>query len=75
MVSAVHGALLTCDVPLKEIVKSINAQQDVADRFIIAELKDGNLFIKADKADFVQRKVKAHLDALHYTPPDAQQRE
>jgi hypothetical protein len=61
---------LSCSDPqLKEIIKHIDELQPSSDHFIIAELGDSQLFIKAIHLELVLRKVKEHQDKLHYEAP------
>lgn len=59
----------TCsDPPLKELIKSFDAKEEPANKFIISDLAGGALFIKADRLEYVQKKVKEYSDALHFEP-------
>ena len=53
---------------MKEIIKSFDALEEGGNKFIIAEIGDRHLFVKTDKVEFVQKKVKEYSDALHFEP-------
>jgi len=58
---------ITCsDIPLKEVIKAINEAEEPANRFIISDLPGGQLFIKSDLLEYVQKKVKEFSNALHF---------
>ena len=61
------------DAPVKEIIKAFDASEDASGKFIIADLPGGNLFIKTDKLEYVQKKVKEYSDKLHFEPQKEQQ--
>lgn len=64
-----HNMFYWCsDIQLKEIVKSINEREDPADRFILADLQGGELFIKSDRLEYVQKKVKEYSNTLQFEP-------
>ncbi|KAG7673749.1 hypothetical protein Ndes2526B_g02791 [Nannochloris sp. 'desiccata'] len=66
MVSAVHGTLISCDPPLKEIIKSFDAAEEPQNKFIISDLTEGKLFIKSDRVEYLHQKVKQYSDSLHF---------
>ncbi|KAL6769426.1 REX1S [Auxenochlorella protothecoides x Auxenochlorella symbiontica] len=70
MVSAVQGVIFKCDVPLKEYIRSLDDAASAAEKFIIAELDDQNLFVKVARVEFVEAKVKQFVNALHFTKPE-----
>lgn len=58
------------DLQLKEIIKAINDVEQPSDRFIISDLKGNGLFIKTDRVEFVQKKVKEYSNKLRYETKD-----
>jgi len=55
---AIKGVLLTCDSALKQILLSMNEKQS----FIIEDLDDFHVVIKADEEYRVRQEVEAELE-------------
>lgn len=60
--------LLCSDIQLREIIKSLNDSEDPKNRFLLSETPGGGLFVKSDKVDYVQQRVKQYFDALQFEP-------
>ena len=46
MVSAVHGTLLECDVPVKQFILHINDELPPSERFVISDLDATHLLVQ-----------------------------
>ncbi|KLO18237.1 nucleotide excision repair TFIIH subunit [Schizopora paradoxa] len=55
---AIKGVLLTCDSALKQILLTMNEKQS----FIIEDLDDNHVVIKADEEYRVRLEVEAELE-------------
>ncbi|CDO68466.1 hypothetical protein BN946_scf184919.g3 [Trametes cinnabarina] len=64
---AIRGVLLTCDSAVKQILLALNEK----DNFIIEDLDDHHLVIKADQEYRVRRELEAEVRPcrLAYHPP------
>jgi len=60
---AVRGVLLTCDVAVKQILLVKNQQQ----HFIIEDLDDFHLLIKAEEEDRIRRMLDTELEKNTYS--------
>jgi len=60
---AVKGVLLTCDVAVKQILLAKNQEQN----FVIEDLDDYHLLIKADEEDRIRRMLDVELEKNTYS--------
>ncbi|THU90415.1 nucleotide excision repair TFIIH subunit [Dendrothele bispora CBS 962.96] len=60
---AIKGVLLTCDAAVKQILLIMNEQQS----FIIEDLDDHHLVIKADEEYRIRRQLETELEKNTYT--------
>jgi len=60
---AIKGVLLTCDSAVKQILLTMNEK----DNFIIEDLDDFHLIIKADEEYRVKRQLEAELEKNTYS--------
>ncbi|EAU86950.1 hypothetical protein CC1G_09807 [Coprinopsis cinerea okayama7 len=60
---AIKGVLLTCDPAVKQILLAMNEKQN----FIIEDLDDYHLVIKADDEMRVRRELEAELEKNTYS--------
>ena len=55
MVSAVHGVMLTTDVPIKQYVLHLDAIAPAEGKFVIADLDERRVLIQPERAEQVKR--------------------
>ena len=67
MVSAVHGTLLECDIPVKVFILHLNDEQLPSERFVIQDLDETHLLVQPDKVDMVNGEVARFLQKSQYT--------
>ncbi|PAV18138.1 nucleotide excision repair TFIIH subunit [Pyrrhoderma noxium] len=60
---AIRGILLTCDAAVKQILLSLNEKQS----FIIEDLDDFHVVIKADEEFRVRRQLEVELEKNTYS--------
>jgi len=60
---AIKGVLFTCDPAVKQILITMDAQQ----RFILEDLDDNHLVIKADEEFRVRRQLETELEKNTYS--------
>ncbi|KAI0055489.1 nucleotide excision repair, TFIIH, subunit [Artomyces pyxidatus] len=60
---AIRGALLTCDPAVKQILHAMNEKQS----FIIHDLDDFHLLIRAEEEQRVRRELEAELEKNTYS--------
>ncbi|KAI0317957.1 nucleotide excision repair TFIIH subunit [Amylostereum chailletii] len=60
---AIRGVLLTCDSAIKQILLSMNEKQS----FIIEDLDECHVIIKADEEYRVRRDLEAELEKNTYS--------
>jgi len=60
---AIKGVLLTCDVAVKQILLAKNQEQN----FVIEDLDDYHLLIKAEEEDRVRRMLDTELEKNTYS--------
>jgi TFIIH basal transcription factor complex TTD-A subunit len=60
---AIKGVLLTCDSAVKQILLSMNERES----FVIEDLDDFHLFIKADEEYRVRKELEAELEKNTYS--------
>lgn len=69
MVSAVPGALINCDVPIKEVILSLNNSRPEADKFILEDLDETRLLVKANCLDWLREELAKFQNKNTYEPP------
>ncbi|TFK47273.1 nucleotide excision repair TFIIH subunit [Heliocybe sulcata] len=62
---AIRGVLLTCDSAVKQILLTINERE--GNSFIIEDLDDHHLVIKADEEYRVRKELEAELEKNTYS--------
>jgi len=60
---AIKGILLTCDSAVKQILLNMNEKQS----FIIEDLDDFHVVVKADEEWRIRRELEAELEKNTYT--------
>ncbi|KAF8519171.1 TFIIH subunit TTDA/Tfb5 [Gautieria morchelliformis] len=60
---AIKGVLLTCDPAVKQLLVNMDEKQ----HFIIQDLDDNHLLIKADEEDRVRKELDAELERNTYS--------
>ncbi|OJT05993.1 RNA polymerase II transcription factor B subunit 5 [Trametes pubescens] len=60
---AIRGVLLTCDSAVKQILLTLNEREN----FIIEDLDDFHVVIKADEEYRVRRELEAELEKNTYS--------
>ncbi|KAF8874382.1 nucleotide excision repair, TFIIH, subunit [Mucidula mucida] len=60
---AIKGVLLTCDAAVKQILLSMNERQS----FIVEDLDDNHLLIKAEMEYTVRRELEIELEKNTYS--------
>lgn len=65
MVSALHGLLVTCDVPVKEFLLWLDSQQ--IDKFIISDLDETHLFVQERSLSFLQAELNKLYEENQYS--------
>ncbi|RDB26721.1 RNA polymerase II transcription factor B subunit 5 [Hypsizygus marmoreus] len=60
---AIRGVLLTCDPAVKQILLTMNEKES----FIIEDLDDHHLVIKADEEYRVRKELEAELEKNTYS--------
>ncbi|KAH9896473.1 nucleotide excision repair TFIIH subunit [Cubamyces sp. BRFM 1775] len=60
---AIRGVLLTCDSAVKQILLALNEKES----FIIEDLDDHHVVIKADEEYRVRRELEAELEKNTYS--------
>eukprot|EP00891_Asterochloris_glomerata_P005182 jgi/Astpho2/5182/fgenesh1_pg.00074_%23_16_t len=73
MVSAAPGALIKCDIPLKQFILRLNEDKPQSEKFVIADLDDTHIFVHAKVVDELRTQIKQFQDAITYQPASAYQ--
>ena len=69
MVSAVHGSLLTVEIPVKQYILYLNENMAAEERFVILDLDETHLLVQPHRAAFVEEEVKKFTECNKYIPP------
>ncbi|CAL57556.1 TFIIH subunit TTDA/Tfb5 [Ostreococcus tauri] len=71
MVSAVHGVMLTTDVPIKQYVLHLDAIAPAEGKFVIADLDERRVLIQPERAEQVKREIERYQQTTQYVAPNA----
>ncbi|KAL0034047.1 hypothetical protein WJX79_005161 [Trebouxia sp. C0005] len=69
MVNALQGVLLACDIPSKEYILRLNEETSQNEKFLLEELDDTHLFVKAVAVEHLQKKLKEFQERNTYEIP------
>ncbi|KZV81087.1 nucleotide excision repair, TFIIH, subunit [Exidia glandulosa HHB12029] len=64
---AIKGVLLTCDSAVKQLLIMMDERSSGSATFIIQDLDEHHLLIKADEHERVKRELEAELEKNSYT--------
>ncbi len=68
MVACDPGVLVTCDIPIKQFLLWLDEKKDgFGRRFIISDLDDTHLFIKADAVQFIRDELDKLFEENQYS--------
>jgi len=71
MVAALKGVLLSCDVPIKQYLLSINEQLPNSEKFVIYDLDDTHLLVQPNATDMLNEKLQKFHDQNTFVAPQA----
>ena len=69
MVSAVHGVLITADVPLKQYILHLNDLAPAEGKFLIADLDDRRVLVQPSRADAIRAEIERYQQSTQYVAP------
>ncbi|CAG7855061.1 SubName: Full=Uncharacterized protein {ECO:0000313/EMBL:CCA75569.1} [Serendipita indica DSM 11827] len=64
---AVKGVLITCDAAVKQILLQMNERRRDEDRFVIEDLDQTHLLIKADGEENMRAELESELEKNTYS--------
>ncbi|KAG8757739.1 hypothetical protein FRC14_001568 [Serendipita sp. 396] len=64
---AVKGVLITCDAAVKQILIAMNERRGINNAFVIEDLDQTHLLIKADEEESMRLELEAELEKNTYT--------
>ncbi|KAK9791174.1 hypothetical protein WJX73_007099 [Symbiochloris irregularis] len=69
MVTATPGELLTCDVPTREFIISLNASRSQDSKFLLEDLDDTHLFVKKEKVPWLREQMQDFQSQITFEAP------
>jgi len=69
MVSAVHGAMITADVPIKQYILHLDAIAPAEQKFVIADLDDVRVLVQPERVDALLREIERYQQTTQYVAP------
>lgn len=67
VMKAVKGVLITCDAAVKQILLQMNERRRDEDRFVIEDLDQTHLLIKADGEENMRAELESELEKNTYS--------
>jgi TFIIH basal transcription factor complex TTD-A subunit len=68
MVASEPGVLVSCDIPVKQFLLWLDEQQDGrGTRFIITDLDDSHVFVKADAVTIIRDELNKLYEENQYS--------
>ncbi|PVG03961.1 nucleotide excision repair TFIIH subunit [Serendipita vermifera] len=64
---AVKGVLITCDAAVKQILLQMNERRRDEDAFVIEDLDQTHILIKADQEESMRQELEIELEKNTYT--------
>jgi len=71
MVNAIKGILITCDIPMAQLLISINDSMPNAHKFIVYMLDDTHIYVQPDVGTMLSKKLQEFRDQNTYEKPFA----
>jgi len=69
MVSAVHGVMITSDVPIKQYILHLNEIAPAEGKFVIADLDDSRVLVQPEHAARVAEDVARYQQTTQFLAP------
>ena len=69
MVSAVHGVMITADVPIKQYILHLNAVAPAERKFVVVDLDARRVLVQPDAVDAIHREIEAFQQSTQYVAP------
>ncbi|CAN1186105.1 General transcription and DNA repair factor IIH subunit TFB5 [Linum perenne] len=69
MVNATKGMLISCDIPMAQLIINLNAAQPASQKFIIHVLDTTHLFVQPYAFDMIKNHISEFRDQISYEKP------
>ena len=69
MVSAVHGVMITADVPIKQYILHLNDVAPAERKFVVVDLDARRVLVQPDAVDAIHREIEAFQRSTQYVAP------
>ena len=69
MVSAVHGVMITADVPIKQYILHLNDAAPAERKFVVVDLDARRVLVQPDAVDAIRREIEAFQRSTRYVAP------
>jgi TFIIH basal transcription factor complex TTD-A subunit len=69
MVSAVHGVVITADVPLKQYILHLNDLAPAEGKFVIADLDDRRVLVQPARVEAIRAEIERYQQSTQYVAP------
>ena len=69
MVSAVHGVMITADVPIKQYILHLNDVAPAERKFVVVDLDARRVLVQPDAVDAIQREIERFQQSTQYVAP------
>jgi TFIIH basal transcription factor complex TTD-A subunit len=69
MVSAVHGVMITADVPIKQYILHLNDIAPAERKFVITDLDDTHVLVQPEHVEHVRAEIERYQQSTQYVAP------
>lgn len=69
MVSAVHGVMITADVPIKQYILHLNDIAPAERKFVITDLDDTHVLVQPEHVEYVRAEIERYQQSTQYVAP------
>jgi TFIIH basal transcription factor complex TTD-A subunit len=70
MVSAVHGVMITADVPIKQYILHLNDIAPAESKFVITDLDDTHVLVQPEHVERVRGEIARYQQSTQYVAPN-----
>ena len=69
MVSAVHGVMITADVPIKQYILHLNDVAPAENKFVIVDLDERRVLVQPEHVEAIRREIERFQQSTQYVAP------
>ncbi|KMZ67400.1 General transcription factor IIH subunit [Zostera marina] len=69
MVNAIKGVFISCDIPMAQLIVSLNTALPVSQKFIVHLLDDTHMFVQPHVLEMIKSRIQEFRDQITYEKP------